>query len=257
MTRRVRLIGIGTGHPDQVTVEAVQALRSCDAFLVPDKADGAEAATEELVRAREGVLHRHVGAGARLVTFDDPPRDRQPHTDASYQQAVDDWHDARAAAFGAAITATVPEGGTVGLLVWGDPAFYDSTIRVLDRIVATGADVTYDVVPGIGAVSVLAARHRLVLNTVGSSVTVTTGRRLLDEVAAGRDNLVVMLDGSLTCSHLDGAAWDIWWGANLGTCRGVAAGRTAGRRARGHRVGPGRGQGRPRLGDGHLPASPG
>jgi precorrin-6A synthase len=36
-------------------------------------------------------------------------------------------------------------------------------------------------------------------------------------VASGADNLVVMLDGGLTCAELDGAAWDIWWGADLGT----------------------------------------
>ncbi len=104
--------------------------------------------------------------------------------------------------------------------MWGDPALYDSTIRVVERMARRtgGGDLEHDVVAGVSAVSLLAARHRLVLNTVGSSVTVTTGRRLLEDVDAGRDDLVVMLDGSLTCARLDGSAWDIWWGANLGTC---------------------------------------
>ena len=62
----------------------------------------------------------------------------------------------------------------------------------------------------------LAARHRLVLNRIGGPVTITTGRRLARDVAAGGDNLVVMLDGDLTCTELPGE-WDIWWGANLGT----------------------------------------
>jgi precorrin-6A synthase len=212
--RHARVIGIGPGGVDQLTVEAVQALRTCDAFLVADKGPDAS----DLVALRAEILATHAPGPHRLVQVPDPPRDRSPHTSASYERAVDDWHQARAASFATAITSAVPEGGSVGFLVWGDPALYDSTIRVLDRIVADGsADIDYDVVPGVSAVSLLAARHRLVLNTVGSAVTVTTGRRLLDSAAAGLDNLVVMLDGSLTCGRLDVQAWDIWWGANLGT----------------------------------------
>lgn len=74
----------------------------------------------------------------------------------------------------------------------------------------------YDVVPGVSSVQLLAARHRLVLNTIGGPITVTTGRRLVQDVAAGASNIVVMLDGGLACADLDGA-WNIWWGANLGT----------------------------------------
>ena len=70
--------------------------------------------------------------------------------------------------------------------------------------------------PGISALSLLAARHRIVLHEVGRPLLVTTGRRLADEVAAGHDNLVVMLDGRLQATSL-GGEWDIWWGANLGS----------------------------------------
>jgi precorrin-6A synthase len=199
------VIGIGAGHPDQVTVEAIAALRRVDVFLVADK--GPEAA--DLVAARAEILRRHRPGKARLVAVPDPARDRSPR---DYGQAVDDWHASRAAAYRQAIREHLPDGGTVGFLVWGDPSLYDSTIRVLDRV-----GLPYDVVPGVSSVQVLAARHRLVLNRVGEPVTVTTGRRLPEAVDEGRDNIVVMLDGSLACSDLDGDAWDIWWGANLGT----------------------------------------
>jgi precorrin-6A synthase len=199
------VIGIGAGHPDQVTVEAINAMRSVDVFLVADK--GPEAA--HLVAVRAEILRRHLRGEPRLVAVPDPPRDRSPR---DYRKAVDDWHGARAARYRQAIRDHLPGGGTVGFLVWGDPSLYDSTIRVLDRV-----GVRYDVVPGVSSVSVLAARHRLVLNGVGEPVTVTTGRRLPEAVDAGRDNIVVMLDGSLACADLDADAWDIWWGANLGT----------------------------------------
>ena len=158
--RFAHVIGIGPGGVDQLTVEAVRPARvTCDAFLVADKG----------LRVRPGRPARRDPRAARarqrrLVQVTDPPRDREPHTAASYERAVDDWHDARAAVFGSAIASAVPEGGTVGFLVWGDPALYDSTIRVLDRIVTSGAvALDYDVVPGVSAVSLLAARHRLVL----------------------------------------------------------------------------------------------
>jgi precorrin-6A synthase len=210
--RHAHVVGIGPGGADQLTVEAVRRLGDCDAFLVADKGSASD-----LVALRGEILARHVPGPHRLVEVADPPRDRSPHTTASYERAVEDWHDARAAAFASAIVDSVPDGGTVGFLVWGDPALYDSTIRVLDRILTAGMSLSYDVVPGVSAVSLLAARHRLVLNTVGSSITVTTGRRLLESVAAGGDNLVVMLDGGLACASLTLPEWDIWWGANLGT----------------------------------------
>ncbi|MEV8223806.1 SAM-dependent methyltransferase, partial [Dietzia maris] len=98
---------------------------------------------------------------------------------------------------------------------WGDPAFYDSTLRILDRIAERGAlDLEVEVVPGISALQVLAARHRLVLHEIGGTVTVTTGRRLREVVAAGADNVVVMLNGDLPLDDL--ADWNIWWGGNLG-----------------------------------------
>jgi precorrin-6A synthase len=68
----------------------------------------------------------------------------------------------------------------------------------------------------VSAVHLLAARHRIVLHRVGEPVTITTGRRLLATVEGGADNLVVMLDGDLTCRRLSGD-WEVWWGANLGT----------------------------------------
>ena len=208
--RRLLLIGIGAGDPDQVTVEAVRALNQVDVFVVADKQRG----VDDLVALREEVCRPHITGGYRIVEVPDPPRDRAPST---YGQAVADWHEARALAYEQVLRDEVGPDETAGFLVWGDPALYDSTIRVVERIRERGIlPFDYDVVPGISSVQVLAARHRIVLNRVGEPVTVTTGRRLHETVAEGRDNIVVMLDGHLTCSTLE-EEWDIWWGANLGT----------------------------------------
>ncbi|MFI8569587.1 precorrin-6A synthase (deacetylating) [Rhodococcus sp. NPDC078407] len=206
---KIHLVGIGGGHPDQVTVQAVEKLRAVDVFIVADKG----ASVGDLGAARQALLERHHGGSYRVIEVPDPPRDRSPR---QYENAVLDWHDARARAY-AQVLDGLAEGTVVGFLVWGDPALYDSTIRVVERLAALRDNIEFDVTPGISSVSMLAASHRLVLNRIGGPIVITTGRNLASDVAAGLDNLVVMLDGNLACSALTGTGWGIHWGANLGT----------------------------------------
>lgn len=213
--RRLRLIGIGPGGPDDLTVAAVHALNSVDVFLVADKEAGAgRTGTGDLVAVREEICRRHSTGNYRVIAVPDPPRDRTPE---AYGAEVLDWHAARAEAYETVLREQVSEGETVGLLVWGDPSLYDSTIRVVERIRDRGLlRIDYDVIPGVSSVQMLAARHKIVLNVIGGPITITTGRRLTEEIAGGADNIVVMLDGHLACAELPGG-WDIWWGAQLGT----------------------------------------
>ena len=108
-------------------------------------------------------------------------------------------------------------GIVVGFLVWGDPAFYDSTIRVVDRL-ARHRPVNSVVIPGISAFQTLAAAHGIVLHQIGQPVHVTTGRRLVTEWSPGLGTVVVMLDGHLACRHLveTHPALVIHWGAYVG-----------------------------------------
>lgn len=215
--RKVRVIGFGCG-PDQLTDEAAAALRSVDYVVAADK--GSAGSGEDALLA----VRREICAAydVELVAVPDPERDRSEHTAGSYDGAVRDWHAARAAAYGDVLD---DRPGDVGFLVWGDPGFYDSTLRVVDRLAET-RDLEVDVVPGISALQLLAARHRVVLHEVGRPLLVTTGRRLLAD-AESHDNLVVFLDGHLRCRELAGD-WHIWWGANLGTpSERLVAGRLA------------------------------
>ncbi|WP_200182744.1 precorrin-6A synthase (deacetylating) [Tomitella biformata] len=209
--RRALLIGIGAGGLDQLTVEAVAAINDADVFLVAAKNRG----VDDLETLRKAILRRHRAAtDYRVIKVPDPERDRDP---TDYGAAVRDWHEARAAAYESVIAAEVPEGGTCAFLVWGDPSLYDSTIRVVERIRTRGnLELEYEVLPGVSSVQLLAARHRLVLNRIGGPITITTGRGLARDVAAGADNIVVMLDKDLAAAALPGD-WDIYWGANLGT----------------------------------------
>jgi precorrin-6A synthase len=145
------------------------------------------------------------------VAVRDPERDRD--NPADYRGAVSDWHEARAEAYERVI---LEQPGDVGFLVWGDPAFYDSTIRIVERVLARGhVEADWDVIPGISSLQLLAARHRIVLHEIGQPITVTTARRLREAVDGGADNVLVMLSARIDLEGFD--EWQIWWGANLGT----------------------------------------
>lgn len=197
---RIRVLGIGMG-PQHVTPEVSDALLSADYVLAPQKSGD-----DALLAVRRAVAEAH---GVEVVTVPDPERDRDDPAD--YPGAVEAWHQARVAAYEQVLAA---RGGTAAFLVWGDPSLYDSTVRVAEQL-AEVLDVEYDVLPGISAPQLLAARHRVVLHPVGEPVHLTTARRTRDDIAAGQTNLVVMLGGSVDLAGLE--EWRIWWGANLGT----------------------------------------
>jgi len=205
VTRRVRLIGIGSGSLDQLTGEARDALASVDYVVA-----AAKRSHDPLLEVRRALC---AAAGVPLIEVPDPARDRDP---SDYPAAVRDWHEARAAAYEQVL---LERPGDVAFLVWGDPSLYDSTIRVVERIRARGnVAFDHDVIAGLAAPQLLAARHRIVLHEVGRPVLITTGRRLPEAVAAGNDNIVVMLDGSLAAAGVpEPDQWTIWWAANLGT----------------------------------------
>jgi precorrin-6A synthase len=206
---RVRILGVGMG-PQHVTPEVADALRSVDYVLAADKGGD-----DGLLALRRAIVDAHGGSAVEVVEVSDPPRDRSAGlTTDGYQAAVAGWHDARAAAFADVLRE---RGGTAAFLVLGDPSLYDSTIRVVQKIEELGVAVDFDVLPGISAPQLLAARHRIVLHEVGRPVHVTTGRRVQEAVAAGQDNIVAMLNPPphrLDLTGLDD--WAVWWGANLG-----------------------------------------
>jgi precorrin-6A synthase len=218
VTIQALVIGIGSGSPDHLTSEAVAALNRVDVFLVADKG----AAKHDLVKLRDDlcralITHDHY----RFIELPDPDRGPDRERDAAeYRVGVSAWHDARARRYAEIIAAEVSDGGTIGFLVWGDPAFYDSTIRTVQSIRELGVDLDLTVVPGISSIQLLAARHKIILNQVGQPIHVTTGRRLLDEYSPALGDVVVMLDGGLACSGLVGRSDDlmIYWGAQLGLC---------------------------------------
>ncbi len=186
------MIGVGAGDPEYMTVQAIRALNALDVLYVLDKGD-------ELTAARRSLVAQFREAPLREVTILDPPRGRGA-------EAVAAWRAERVRLISEAL-----EDGVGGFLAWGDPTLYDALIDVLVDV-----GVEFTVVPGISAVSALTARHRVMLNRVGRSVLITTGRRLLtDGWPVGVHDVIVMLDFEQAFLQVE-ADW-IYWGAFLGT----------------------------------------
>jgi precorrin-6A synthase len=216
VTIQALVIGIGSGNPDHLTREAVAALNRVDVFLVADKG----LAKHDLVKLREDLCRAVIADDHyRFVEVPDPDRGPDRERDATdYQSGVEVWHDARARRYAEIIAAEVNDGATIGFLVWGDPAFYDSTIRIVESTAELGVDLALTAIPGVSSLQLLAARHKIILNRVGQPIHVTTGRRLLDEYSPALGDVVVMLDGGLACGGLVEQFGNlmIYWGAQLG-----------------------------------------
>jgi precorrin-6A synthase len=210
--RKLFAIGIGTGDPDHLTLQAVKVLAQIDVVFLIDK--GKDKA--DLSPLRRAICERFIRKpGWRSIELADSPRD--PST-ASYAERVTEWHERRLVQLERALAEELLEDECGAILVWGDPSLYDSTVRLLAAMVERhNVSFEYEVVPGISSPQVLAARHKIALNRIGGAVHVTTGRRLKAGWPSGAEDVLVMLDGECSFRDLDEAGLEIFWGAYLGT----------------------------------------
>lgn len=212
---RLLLIGIGTGNPDHLTRAATKAMNDADLILLPRKGD----AKSDLIDLRRTICAQVLTGPTRIVEFDMPVRAAEP----AYLDAVTGWHDAIAGLWMEQAALHLPDGGTMALLVWGDPSLYDSSLRIAARL---GPQIDIRVVPGITSIQALTAAHGICLNRLAEPVLITTGRRLREQGwPPGVNDIVVMLDGDCAFRDLPPQDMLIWWGAYLGMeCEELAHG---------------------------------
>ncbi|RWX19617.1 precorrin-6A synthase (deacetylating) [Rhizobium hidalgonense] len=208
--KHIHIIGIGTGNPEHVTIQAINAMNAADVVFLPVKGTG----KEELAEIRRDICERYLTRpGVRILEFAVPQRQTAERT---YPQSVDAWHGEIARIYEELI-AGLPDDGSGAFLVWGDPSLYDSTIRIIERVRQEATlDFDYSVVPGITSIQALAASHKIPVNLVGKPVEITTGRRLARE-GLTTVSTIVMLDGEQAFAKIDDPDAEIFWGAYLGT----------------------------------------
>ena len=210
--RKILIVGIGSGNPEHITIQAINALNSADVLFVPTKG----ASKAELADVRREIIARYVtNPASRTVEFAVPERRT---ADRTYDQSVDDWHAGIAAIHAGLIADRLGADETGAFLVWGDPMLYDSTIRILERVRALDiVEFEVSVIAGITSLQALCAAHRIPLNLVGKPVEITTGRRLFESFPEKNETVAVMLDGEQAFSKVNDPDAMIYWGAYLGT----------------------------------------
>ncbi|OOH81521.1 precorrin-6A synthase (deacetylating) [Pseudomonas koreensis] len=210
--KQLLVIGIGAGNPDYMTMQAVKALNRVDVFFLMDKGQS----KDKLIDLRREICERYIDdPDYRFVEAHSPERERG---DVDYTASVDELNRAKQQTFERLINDQLSDGQCGGFLVWGDPALYDSTVRILQAILASGTCAfEFEVIPGITSVQALAAQHKVPLNTIGRSIEITTGRRLAAGQVSDADSLVVMLDAEDSYQRVADQQTEIYWGAYLGT----------------------------------------
>jgi precorrin-6A synthase len=209
--RKLYLIGIGAGNPEYITVQAIKALNLVDVFFFMDKGE----TKQDLINLRKQICERYIeNRSYRVVEADDPVRDP---TISDYTTRVELWHRQRALIYEEMIAQQLEEDQCGAFLVWGDPSLYDSTLRVIEHIMARGRlCFEFEIIPGITSIQALAARHKISLNGIGESIVITTGRQLAAGLGGTAERTIVMLDGQCSFNTLLDEELDIFWGAYLG-----------------------------------------
>lgn len=204
------LVGIGSGNPDHLTLQAIKTLEAADLILLPRKGDE----KTELADLRRGIVSEVLSAAPDVVEFDYPIRDAST---PKYLDGVNTWHDALASIWAGLIDQHAGARAHVALMVWGDPSLYDSTLRIAERLKAQGLDIDVNVIPGITSLQMLTAAHAIPLNDLGAPVLITTGRQLRDHGWPNEaDTVAVMLDGECSFQHITPEGIDIYWGGYVG-----------------------------------------
>jgi precorrin-6A synthase len=207
---QLTLIGIGTGNPDHLTRQAMRAMQAADLVIVPRKGAG----KADLADLRRAIL-ADVAPNTPVAEFDLPVRDE---TITDYTARVTAWHDAIAQVWAATIAQH--RASSVALLVWGDPALYDSTLRIAARL-SPAPDIR--VIPAVTSITAMTAAHAIALNDIGAPFIVTTGRQLREAgFPSGVDTAVVMLDGTCSFTALPPEGITIYWTAYAGMANEIS-----------------------------------
>lgn len=211
--KTLRVIGIGAGHKQHPTLQAVAAMQDLDAVFLFDKGD----AKDGLIALRKEICATHIRNPALRIVSAGSPDWCSDTTD--YAATIDGLNRDKRSLLQALVETELAEGETAGLLVWGDPSLYDSTLRILGQIAADmgPAALCYEVVPGISSLQALTAAHKVPLNRIGGAVTITTGRRLKAGWPGGATDVAVMLDKDFAAPLYRGRTLSIFWGAYVGT----------------------------------------
>jgi len=250
--RTLLVIGIGAGDPEQLTVEAINALNSVEVFFVFGKENAAE--LTEMRRQNLRALHPHrrlPGRGDRRPA-EGPGRRRLRRRGARVAGTPGrrGWPGTGGGSWGRTAAAASWSGAT-------RPSTTARSGSSSRSSPTAGWSWTTRSSPGSAACRSSPRATASRSTRWPARCTSPRGGGCWRGVPAGVDDVVVMLDAGLACAALrHEPGWHIYWGAYLGTKdEALVAGPLddVPRRDPAHQGGAARAQG---LDHGHVPAAP-
>ena len=194
-------------------MQAIRALNEVDVFFVVEKGEE----KRDLIDLRREICERYIERPAyRTVELRDPERDRgarRPTARRSRPGAASARSSTRRRS-----RASWPPGECGAFLVWGDPALYDSTLAIVEEILAgdpersrtrwcPGSPACRRWPRGTASRSIASAGRSTSRRAGGSS------EGLHDEAG----DVVVMLDAGCAFRRFADEPMEIYWGAYVGT----------------------------------------
>ncbi|MFN3395572.1 MAG: SAM-dependent methyltransferase, partial [Thermodesulfovibrionales bacterium] len=125
--KKIYLIGIGTGNPEHLTIQAIDTLKKVNVFFILEKESEKN---EDLVKIRKEILQRYLPDGRyRVMEIKIPERKRGGRELEDYKQRVSSWRKQKAEIIASSINQEIADGETGAILIWGDPSLYDGHIE--------------------------------------------------------------------------------------------------------------------------------
>ncbi len=183
MTGVLRIVGVGPGDPELLTVKAARLIGAATAIAYFAKRGAAGHA--------RSIAACYMRSGVEEIRLDYPFTTEVAVSDPAYRRGIDDFHDTVASG----LAARLASGGEMVLLCEGDPFFFGSSMHLFDRLRARFA---VEVVPGISAMSGAWSQARLPIahgDDVLSVLPATLDDEALRARLAASDAAVVMKVG--------------------------------------------------------------
>ena len=146
MSGCLRIVGVGPGDPELVTVKAARLIGDATAVVFFAKRGS--------VGHARSIVGRYLRPGVEEIRLEYPFTTEIPVTDPAYRRGIDDFHDTVAAGLAERLAA----GGEIVLLCEGDPFFFGSSMHLFDRL---RSRFEIEVVPGVSAMSGAWSQARL------------------------------------------------------------------------------------------------
>jgi precorrin-2/cobalt-factor-2 C20-methyltransferase len=160
----VSVIGVGPGDPELLTIRAMKAVVECDLILHAGPADRAGFAYETVAAwLRPGQTVEGAGLAMKRGADDGS---------VGYDRVARKLADA------------AREGRKAGFLTEGDPMLYGSGSYVAQRLRAIAPDVPVTIIPGVSALSAVAARLGWPLAQKEEMVTICPATYHVEEIGA-------------------------------------------------------------------------